>query len=74
MKTYRFVSMTHHDVSAETLEDAVKAMNELKRRGFSPQFDTIIRIEVEDEKGHYVPVDRPMRAGDLDSRKEAQLH
>ncbi len=74
MKTYRFVSTTHHDVSAETLEDALKALDELKRRGLSPQFDAVIRIEVQDEAGHYVPVDRPLRAGDLDARKEAQLH
>jgi hypothetical protein len=74
MKTYRFVSTTHHDVSAETLEDALKALDELKRRGLSPQFDAVIRIEVEDEEGHYVPVDRPMRAGDLDAGKGAQLH
>lgn len=74
MKTYRFVTTTHHDVFAETLEEALKAINEMKQRGLSPQFDTVMRIEVEDEKGHYVPVDRPMRAGDVDARMEAQLH
>ena len=74
MKTYRFVTTTYHDVSAETLEDALKTINEMKQRGLSPQFDTVMRIEVEDEEGHYVPVDRPMRAGDVDARKEAQLH
>jgi hypothetical protein len=74
MKSYRFFVTTHHDVSAETLEEALKALNELRRRGLSPQFDTVTRIEVEDEEGHYVQVDHPLRAGDLDARKEAQLH
>lgn len=74
MKSYRFVTTTHHDVSAETLEEALKALNELRRRGLSPQFDTVARIEVEDGEGHYIPVDHPLRAGDLDARKETQLH
>jgi hypothetical protein len=74
MKTYRFVTKTHHDVFAETLEEALNAFNEMKRRGLSPQFDTVIRVEVEEEEGHYVPVDHPLRAGDLDASKEAQLH
>ena len=74
MKMYRFVTKTHHDVFAETLEGALKAFNEMKRRGLSPQFDTVIRVEVEEEEGHYIPVDHPLRAGDLDASKEAQLH
>ncbi len=74
MKTYRFVTMTHHDVCAKTLEEALSAFNEMKRRGLSPQFDSVVRIEVEGEDGKYVPVDHVLRAGDLDARKEAQLH
>jgi hypothetical protein len=74
MKMYRFVTTTHHDVSAETVEEAMEAFNEMKQKGLSPQFDTVIRIEVEDGAGHYIPVDRPLRAGDLDARKETQLH
>lgn len=61
-------------MNSESLEDALKAINELKQGGLSHQFDTVMRIEVEDDEGHYVPVDRPLRAGDLDARKEAQLH
>jgi len=74
MKTYRFVAKTHHDVFAETLEEALKAFNEMNRRGLSLQFETVIRVEVEEEEGRYIPVDHPLRAGDLDASKEAQLH
>jgi hypothetical protein len=74
MITYRFVATTHHDVVAETLEGALEAFDEMKRRGLLPNFDTVIRIEVRDEKGHYVPVDHALRAGDLDARKEVHLH
>ncbi len=74
MKTYRFVIAAHHDVFAETLEEALKAFNEMKRRGLSPQFDAVIRVEVEEGEGRYLPVDHPLRAGDLDASKEAQLH
>ncbi len=74
MKTYRFVTTKYHDVQAETLEEAIDAFNEMKRGLLFTQFDMVSRIEVEDEKGERVPVDRPMRAGDLDARKEAQIH
>lgn len=74
MKTYRFVTTTHHDVLAETLEEAIEAFNEMKRGGLSTQFDMVTRIEVKDEKGEYITVDRPLRAGDLDARKEAETH
>lgn len=74
MKTYRFVVTTHHDVFAETLEQALEAFHEMKRRGLSPQFDSVMRIEVQDERGNYIPVDRALRAGDLDAGKETHLH
>jgi len=74
MKTYLFVTKTHHDVFAETLEGALKAFNEMKRRGLSPQFDTVIPVRVEEEEGYYTPVDHPLRAGDPDASKDAQLH
>ncbi len=74
MKTYRFVTTSHHDVIAETVEEAMEAFNEMKRKGLSPQFDTVSQIEVEDEEGHYMPVDRALRAGDLDARREGLLH
>ncbi len=74
MKTYRFVTTTHHDVPAETLEEAIQAFNEMKRAGLSTQFDMVTRIEVKDERGEYIPMDRPLRAGNLDAGKEAQLH
>ncbi len=74
MKTFRFVTSTHHDVSAETLEEAVEAFDELKRRGLSPRFNTVTRIEVKDENGEFVPVDRPLRAGDVEARQESRLH
>lgn len=52
----------------------MEAFNEMKRKGLSPQFDTVSQIELEDEEGHYIPVDRALRAGDLDARKEGLLH
>jgi hypothetical protein len=74
MKTYRFFTKSQHDVSAETLEEATVAFNEMKQKGLLPQFDSVIRIEVEDQEGHYVPVDHALRAGDLYAGKQAQLH
>ncbi|MEW6350026.1 MAG: hypothetical protein AB1646_13250 [Thermodesulfobacteriota bacterium] len=74
MKTYRFVTTTHHDVLAETLEEAIKAFNEIKRGGLSPEVDAVTGIEVENETGQYMRVDRPLRGGDLDARREAPAH
>ncbi len=74
MKTYRFVIAAHHDVSAETLEEAMEAFNEIKQKGLSPKVDTVSRIEVKDEKGEYMPVDHALRAGILAADKEAQIH
>ena len=71
LKTYRFVATTHHDVLAESLEEAVKTFNEMARTGLSPKLDRVIRVEVKGDKGEYVPVDRPLRAGDLETGKEA---
>jgi hypothetical protein len=62
MKTYRFVTIAHYDVSAETLEAAMEAFREMKRKELSAKVDTVCRIEVNDEKGEYVPVDHPLRA------------
>ncbi len=73
MKTYRFVTTAHHDVSAETLEEAMEAFHEMKRKGLSPKVDVVSRIEVKDEKGEYIPVDYPLRAGYLPANKEAQI-
>jgi len=70
MKTYRFVGKTHHDVIAESLEEAVKVFSEMKQEGLLPEVDVVSRIEVQDAKGVYVPVDRPLRAGDLDKKGE----
>jgi hypothetical protein len=74
MKTYRFVIEAHHDVSAETLEEALVAFNEIKRKGLSPEVDMVSRIDVKAEKGEYMPVDYPMRAGNLAANKEAHIH
>lgn len=74
MRTYRFVVKTHHDVHAETLEEALKAFHEMQRQGLATQSTAVTRIEVEDEQGHYIPVDRALRAGDLEVRKQAELH
>ncbi len=74
MKTYRFVTTAHHDVFAETLEEAMEAFKDMRERGLSPEVDVVSRIEVEDEKGEYIPVDRPLRAGALAASKEAQIH
>jgi len=62
MKTYRFVTKTHQDVLAETLEEAVKAFEEMRQAGLTPKLETVSRIEVEDEEGEYIPIDRPLRA------------
>jgi hypothetical protein len=73
MKTYRFVIASHHDVSAETLEGAMDDFNEIKQKALSPKVDMGIRIEVKDEKGEYIPLDCPMRAGYQAANKEAQI-
>lgn len=54
MKTYRFVIASHHDVLAETLEEAMEAFKEMKHTGLFPKVDTVSRIEVKDEKGEYI--------------------
>jgi hypothetical protein len=74
MKTYRIVAATHHDIFAESLDEALRSFHEMKRQGLLPHVDSVIRVEVEDQKGHYVSVDRPLRAGDLDARKGEHLH
>ncbi|MGB6063923.1 MAG: hypothetical protein WBG50_03885 [Desulfomonilaceae bacterium] len=74
MKKYRFVTTAHHDVLAETLEEAMEAFKDMREKGLSPEVDVVSRIEVEDEKGEYISVDRPLRAGVLAASKEAQIH
>jgi hypothetical protein len=74
MKAYRFVTENHQDVFAETLDEAIEAFNEMKQAGLSPKVDMVTRIEVRDEKGEYMPVDLPLRAGVLAANKEAQIH
>ena len=73
MKTYRFVTTAHHDVFAETLEEAIAAFNKRKQAGLSPKIDTVRRIEVRDKKGEYVPVDQPLRAEYLATIKQAEI-
>ena len=52
----------------------MEAFNEIKQKGLSPKVDMVSRIEVKDEKGEYIPVDYPMRAGNPAANKEAQIH
>ncbi len=73
MKTYRFVTTTHQDVVAETLEEAIAAFNEMRQAGFSPTVDTVGRVEVRDDKGGYARVDRPLRAKYLAANKQAEI-
>jgi hypothetical protein len=73
MKTYRFVTTAHQDVVAESLEVAIAAFNEMKQAGPSPKIDTVLRIEVRDEKGGYVPVDRPLRAEYPEANKQTEI-
>jgi hypothetical protein len=73
MKTYRFVTTTHEDVVAETLEEAIEAFNKVRQAGLSPEIDTVGRIEVRDEKGEYVPVDHPLRAKYLDANEQGEI-
>jgi hypothetical protein len=73
MKTYRFVTRAHLDVFAETIEEATEHFNEIKQKGLSLKIDLVSRIEVKDKNGEYIPVDIPLRAGDLDVRKEALI-
>jgi hypothetical protein len=73
MKTYRFVTTTHQDVAAETLEEAIAAFNRVMQAGLSPRIDTVCRIEVRDEKGEYVPVDQPLRAEYPATIKQAEI-
>jgi hypothetical protein len=62
MKTYRFVTTAHYDVSADTLEDAMETFREIKQKEPLAKVDSVCRVEVNDEKGEYVPVDHPLRA------------
>ena len=73
MKTYRFVTTAHHDVFAETLEQAMEVFNEMKQKGLSPKVEMLTRIEVKDKEGEYIPVDSPLRAGYPVAAKEAQI-
>ena len=73
MKTYRFVTTAHHDVFAETLEEAMEAFKDMKQKGLSPKVDVVSRVEIKDKKGEYIPVDSPLRAGYLGANKEAQI-
>ena len=73
MKRYRFVVRTHHYVSAESLREAISAFDEMKRTRRLPTTWVVERIEVRDERGEFVPIDRPLRAGDLESREEVEL-
>ncbi len=74
MKTYRFVLGSHHDISAETLDEAIEAFNEIRQETLSAKFDNVRRIEVEDEKGEYVPLDCPLRAEYSAANNETGLH
>lgn len=71
MKTYRFVTAAHYDVFAETLEEAVKEFNEIKRKKDPPTVDMVSRIEVKDSQGEYIPVDHPLRAEYLPASEPA---
>jgi hypothetical protein len=73
MKTYRFVTTAHHDVFAETVEEAMEAFKEMKQKGLSPKVDKVSRIEVKDKKGEYIPVECPRRADYLAATKKAQI-
>jgi hypothetical protein len=71
MRQYRFVVGVSETVSAESLEKAIETFkDEMKKSKMTEDF-SIRRIEILDENGEYVPVDRPLRAGDLDKRKVA---
>ncbi len=73
MKTYRFFTTAHHDVLAENLEKAMEAFKEMEQEGLLPNVGVISRIEVKNEKGEYVPVDRPMRAPYPTVKREEQI-
>jgi hypothetical protein len=73
MKTYRFVTTTHQDVAAETLEKAIEAFNRVRQAGLSPTIDTVRRIEVKDEEGDYVPVDQALRAEYPATNEQAEI-
>ncbi len=74
MKQYRFVTMTHHHVFAESIEGAIEAFRNMEEKGLPPTVHTVSRIEVEDEEGEYIQVDYPLRAGRLAANEEAQIH
>ncbi|MGO9121004.1 MAG: hypothetical protein ACLQPD_25760 [Desulfomonilaceae bacterium] len=65
MKQYRFVTMTHHHVFAETLDGAIEAFRNMEKKGLPPAVHMVSRIEVEEEKGHYTSVDHRLRAREL---------
>ena len=65
MKQYRFVTMTHHHVLAETLDGAIEAFRNMEKKGLPSAVHTVSRIEVEEEKGHYTSVDHALRAREM---------
>ncbi len=67
MRQFRFVGTTHHSVSAESLEKAIETFNEIKKSGIARGVHSIRRVEVMDDDGEYVPVDHPLRSGDLEA-------
>jgi hypothetical protein len=71
MRQYRFVACTSETVSAESLEKAIETFKNKMQQVQVPEDFSIRRIEILDESGDYVPVDRPLRAGDLEKKKVA---
>lgn len=48
MKKYRFVTVTHYEVAADNLDDAIRSFNEMKRQGLCLEVETVSRIQVQD--------------------------
>jgi hypothetical protein len=71
MRQYRFVASISETVFAKNLEKAIEIFkNRMHEKQITEDF-TLRRIETLDENGEYVPVDRPLRAGDVDKKKVA---
>ncbi len=73
MTQYRFIAKSQLEVSADSLEEAIRAFHATKERERMQGVHQVERIEVVDEAGNSEPVDRPLRAGDVD-KQDRLLH
>ena len=70
MTQYRFTEKSQLEVSADSLEDAIRVYHAEKEKKRMQGFKRVERIEIVDESGRILPVDRPLRSGDVEKREK----